>query len=67
MIRSSNFQVETLAKIFPDLFSGKLGFMKDIKVKLDIDESIRPTRQPQRPVAFHLRDAVEAEIRKQVK
>ena len=40
--------------------------MKDVLVKLDIDESIKPTWQPQKPVEFHLRDAVEAEIRKQV-
>ena len=40
--------------------------MKDIEVKLDIDPSVRPTRQPQRPIAFHLRDAVEKELLKQI-
>ena len=51
---------------FPDLFSGKLGCAKDINVKLDVDPNVRPVRQPQRPVAFHLRDAVGRELDKQV-
>ena len=32
---------------------------------LDIDETVRPQRQPQRPVPFHLREAVEKELLKQ--
>ena len=65
---SQNFQcsLENLYKRFPKLFSGELGCMKDIEVKLDIDPSVRPTRQPQRPIAFHLRDAVEKELLKQI-
>jgi len=31
-------------------------------VKLDADVSINPTRQPQRPVVFHLKEAVETEL-----
>ena len=51
---------------FPSLFSGKLGCMEDVSVKLDIDPSIKPVRQPQRPVAIHLRQAVTKELLKQV-
>lgn len=58
--------VETLTTMFPKLFSGELGCLKDVQVKLDIDPSVRPVIQPQRPVAFHLRDAVEKELLKQV-
>jgi len=51
---------------FQKLFSGKLGCLKGVCVKLDVDESVRPTRQPQRPVAFHLRDVVAKELEEQI-
>jgi hypothetical protein len=57
--------LEALTKKFPDLFSGKLGCVKGVSIKLDIDETVRPQRQPQRPVPFHLREAVEKELLKQ--
>ena len=37
------------SKRFPKLLSKEQVCMKDIEVKLDIDPSICPTRQPQRP------------------
>ena len=42
---SQNFQcsLENVYKRFPKLFTGELGCMKDIEVKLDIDPSVRPT------------------------
>ena len=40
--------------------------MKNFEIKLDVDESIRPVRQAQRPIAFHLRPMVEKELRRQV-
>jgi transposase InsO family protein len=55
-----------LKEKFPELFSGKLGCLKGVKVKLDLDPTIKPVKQAQRPVAFHLRDAVESEIKKQI-
>lgn len=51
---------------FPRLFSGRLGCATNVKIKLNIDPTIRPTRQPQRPVAFHLGAAVEKELLSQV-
>lgn len=51
---------------FPELFSGRLGCAKGISVKLDVDPNVRPVRQPQRPVAFHLREAVGRELDRQV-
>ena len=59
--RSTDF----LAKKFPKLFSGKLGLIKDVKIKLEIDETVKPVRQAQRPIPFHLRDAVERELLRQ--
>ena len=63
---SGKFSAEELSRSFPNLFSGKLGCLKGFKVKLDVDPNVRPSRQPQRPVAFHLREPVERELRKQV-
>jgi hypothetical protein len=64
--RSDKEQMAMLKSMFPNLFSGKLGLIKDFTAKLDIDESVRPVRQPQRPIAFHYREAVEKEILRQV-
>ena len=55
-----------MTKAFPDLFSGKLGFLKGFEVKLDIDPEIRPVKQKLRPIAIHLRPSVQAELVKQV-
>ncbi|RNA16209.1 Retrovirus-related Pol poly from transposon [Brachionus plicatilis] len=57
--------MEWLVARTPELFSGKLGCAKDISVKLDDDPNVRPVRQPQRPVAFHLREAVGRELDEQ--
>ena len=54
---------EELALEFPRLFSGKLGCIKGYKVKLNVDETLKPIKQPLRPIAFHYRDAVEKGIR----
>ena len=57
---------EKLAEMFPDLFSGKLGCIKDTEVKLEVDINVKPVKQPLRTIAFHYRDAVEKEVEKQV-
>ena len=53
--------------------SGELGYMKDTEIKLDVNivsshiyTSVRPTRQPQIPIAFHLRKSVEQDLLKQI-
>lgn len=48
---------------FPGLFHG-LGKLKDKKVKLHIDTSVRPVALRHRRVPFNLRPQVEAELRK---
>ena len=65
-ITSESTRDDVLVEKFPKLFSDKLGCMTGVEVKLDIDKSVKPCRQPQRPIAFHLRDSVEAELLKQV-
>ncbi len=46
---------------YPNLFKG-IGKLKDIQVKIHIDESVQPVAQKPRRVPFHLRDKVEQEI-----
>jgi len=57
---------DELAAMHPSLFSGKLGCITGVKIKLDIDPNVRPLKQSLRPVAIHLRDAVERELLKQL-
>ena len=40
-----------------------LGMMKYYKVKLHIDENVRPVMQPHRRIPFHLRSKVEEELK----
>ncbi|CAF1064638.1 unnamed protein product [Brachionus calyciflorus] len=42
----------------------KIGMLKNHEIKLHIDGSIRPVQQKLRPVPFHLRPLVEAELMK---
>ena len=49
-------------KLFPTVFSGKIGKIKGLLLKLHIDETIRPVAQPHRPIPFHLRAAIEEDI-----
>ena len=49
---------------FPQLFDGKLGKIKDVKIKLHIDPEVNPVVQQHRRVPFHLRKQVEAELTK---
>ncbi|RNA01644.1 RNA-directed DNA polymerase [Brachionus plicatilis] len=41
---------------------GKLGCVINTEVKLEIDKSIIPVKQPLRPITFHYREAVEKEL-----
>ena len=52
--------------MFPKLFSGVLGCVKDVRVHLDLDPDVKPVRQKLRPLPFHLRDVVSKEIKKQL-
>ncbi len=55
-----------LKAAYPTLFSGKLGCLKDVKIKLEMYPQVKPVSQPLRPVAIHLRDTVTKELLKQV-
>jgi hypothetical protein len=53
-------------EMFPKLFSGVLGCVKDVRVHLDLDPGVKPVRQKLRPLPFHLRDTVSKVIKKQL-
>ena len=60
---NENKSVESLLNEYDDLFHG-IGKMKDLKVKLDVDNIVRPVAQKHRRVPFHLRDKLEAELQR---
>ena len=53
--------------LFRSAFSGKLGWIEGQEVRLDSGPTVRPVRQKLRHIAFHLRDAVSAELDQQVR
>ena len=65
--RVSTFNLEFLKAKFPKLFSDKMGLITEVEIKLETDPSVTPVKQKLRPVAFHLRNMVEAELKAQVK
>ena len=50
------------ANDFPELFDGELGKIKNVKIKLHINETVRPISQRVRRVPFHIRKSVEQEL-----
>ncbi len=55
--------VNQLLEEYKDLFQG-IGKLKDLQVKLHIDESVKPAAQPHRRIPFHIRKKVEQELEK---
>ena len=58
-------QVETAQKIadsFPKIFDSEFGKIKDVKIKLHIDENVHPVSQRTRRVPLHIRKSVEEEL-----
>ena len=47
---------------YPEVFSGKIGKLKDVKLKLHIDASIKPIQAKQRHHPIHLQKQIEEEI-----
>ena len=60
-------RLQKLIKNNDDLFHG-IGKLKGVKVKLHVDQDVKPVAQKHRRVPFYLRDKVEAEgaLKKQV-
>lgn len=56
-------RLQKLISCNEELFHG-IGKLKGMKVKLHIDESVKPAAQKHRRVPFHLRNKVEAELKR---
>ncbi len=53
--------------MFPSLFSGTLGCLKNVRIHLHLDPEVKPVRQKLRPLPFHLeREAGSKEIKKHI-
>ena len=53
---------ETVAENFPDIVEG-VGRLKDIQVAIQVDEKIRPVKQPYRRVPYHLTTKLEQKLK----
>jgi len=57
---------EALKERFKNLFSDRVGCLKDTQVRFNIDQNVKPLKQGQRPIGFLLRDAVITELNRQI-
>ena len=58
-----NNKKEYWEKRYPEVFKDELGKLKNFKVKLHIDKDVKPIQAKIRHKPFHLRQAIEAEIK----
>ena len=61
IIASVSSSSEILCNKYSDVFKG-MGNLKDVKVKIHVDENVKPVIQPLRRIPFHIRKQVEAEL-----
>ena len=47
---------------YSDVFNDKVGLLKDLKVHLHIDKSVKPVVQPYRRIPYHLAEAAKKEL-----
>ena len=52
----------SVVKQYPEVFSNKIGKLKDVEISLHIDKTVRPVAQPHRRIPFQLRGKVEKEL-----
>ncbi|KAK3092457.1 hypothetical protein FSP39_003031 [Pinctada imbricata] len=63
VIRQLSSNLDKICEEYADRFQG-IGKIKGVKVKIHVDESVKPTVQPHRRIPFHLRKKVETELKK---
>jgi hypothetical protein len=51
---------------YPNLFNG-VGKMKNVQIRIHVDDSVKPVQTQHRRIPFHVRSAVEAEIQRMLK
>jgi len=57
-IAESNRSKEAFKRQYPELFSGKIGCLKDFMLELHEDKSIKPTKQYHYRIPYHVQDQV---------
>ena len=50
----------------PTLFTGRIGKLKDVELKLHIDHTVKPSYEPARRIPYHLQTKVEEELRRMI-
>ncbi|MFY8166669.1 MAG: RNase H-like domain-containing protein, partial [Sediminibacterium sp.] len=55
--------LEYYKQMFPNVFSGKIGEFKDLEINLHIDESVKPVQAKPRNTPYHLRKAIEEDLK----
>ena len=55
---------QSLPTEYPQLFDDNMGKIKDVQIKLHIDQSVQPITQRHRRVPFHVRKDVENELKR---
>ena len=58
----NHIEHDNIIEDYPPLFSGKVGALRDYKVKLHIDMSVQPTAQPHCRIPFNIRNKVESKL-----
>ena len=64
-ISATNYREELIEKLkskYPNVFSGKLGKLKNQTIKIEVDEKIKPTKQKLRKIPEKLKQLVEVEL-----
>ena len=61
-MKTENDEINKILDKHKPIFQG-LGKLKNVQVKLDIDESVKPIAQPLRRIPFHLRKKVDEKIK----
>ena len=61
MLRTGNNEINKMMNEFKKVFEG-LGKLKDVQIKFDIDESVKPVTQHLRRIPFHVRKKVDKKI-----
>ncbi|CAF1121019.1 unnamed protein product, partial [Brachionus calyciflorus] len=56
-------QREYYKEKYPSLISGKIGCFKDFEIELHIDKKVKPVQANPRKIPFHLRQAVEDQLK----
>ena len=51
---------------YPTLFTGRIGKMKGVELKLHIDTSVKPVYEATRRIPYHLQAQVETELRRMI-